>query len=131
MDLGAFEDEGLGVLWGKWDGGSDREGKKRMIGVELERPPLCGVCEVETAGETYDSVLEKGLETVSRFDGGVSMDRLDMLSEEKVYTRREGRFRLKKPRFRCSSGLERELKRFINGSASRVRPSYLFKESIK
>jgi hypothetical protein len=44
-----------------------------------------------------------------------------MLSEEREERRRVSRSRWKRSQFRGSSGLERELKRFINGSASRVR----------
>ncbi len=54
--------------------------RRRCVGVELEEIPLCGDCYVETSGEAEDRVLERGLETVSRFDGGLSRDRLDMLS---------------------------------------------------
>lgn len=126
MDLVDFE-EGNGGEWGTWDAdvgkrdGVSRDGKrKRMIGVELEKVPLCETCEIETAGAPYGEVVGKGLETVSRFDGGLSRDRLDMLSGEKEETKRVGRSRWKRSRFRGSSGLERELKRFINGSISRV-----------
>ena len=124
MDLGAFEEE---RRWGAWDeavvgkgenGGGGK--RKRMIGVELERIPLCGVCEIETAQAPYEEVVERGLETVSRFDGGLSRDRLNMLSEEREETKRVSRSRWKRSRLRGSSGMERELKRFINGSASRV-----------
>ena len=139
MDLKEFEEVGHGGEWGSWagvevrtcgrgfgdgigeGGGGRMEGKrKRMIGVELERVPLCETCEIETAGAPYGEVVERGLETVSRFDGGLSRDRLDMLSEEREGTRRVSRSRWKRSRFRGSSGLERELKRFINGSTSRV-----------
>ena len=131
MDLRVYEEVGHGGEWGSWVGvevetcgsgvGGGREGKrKRMIGVELERVPLCETCEIETAGAPYKEVVERGLETVSRFDGGLSRDRLDMLSEERKERRRASRSRWKRSRFRGSSGLERELKRFINGSTSRV-----------
>ena len=74
MNLGAFEEEGR---WGAWD--EEAVGKrKRMIGVELERVPLCGVCEIETVQAPYEVLVERGLETVSRFDGGLSRDRLNM-----------------------------------------------------
>lgn len=90
-----------------------------MIGVELDTVPLCPNCEVETAEKPYAEVVEKGLETVSRFDGGLTRDRLEMLSEERGETKRVSRSRWR-GRFKGSSGLERELKRFINGSTSRV-----------
>ena len=123
MDLDAFKGED--GAWGAWsDCGNDgKEGgawRKRMIGVELETVPLCTDCDAEMEGKGKKEVVERGLETVSRFDGGLSRDRLEMLSEEKEATRRVSRRRWKRSRFRASSGLERELKRFINGSTSRV-----------
>lgn len=73
---------------GKWDGSEDGAGagvtqSARCIGVELEDIPMCTVCEVETAGESPDRVLERGLDTVTKSDGGLSRCRLDMLSEAK------------------------------------------------
>ncbi|KAL2074413.1 hypothetical protein VTL71DRAFT_8191 [Oculimacula yallundae] len=70
--------------WGKCGGSDAEEGvirKTRCIGVELEEIPLCTVFEVETLGESDDRVLERGLETVTKSDGGLSRSRLDMLSE--------------------------------------------------
>jgi hypothetical protein len=123
MDLDAFK--GGDGSWGAWndcrnDGKEGGARKKRMIGVELERVPLCTDCDVEMEGKGKEEVVERGLETVSRFDGGLSRDRLEMLSEEKEETRSISRSRWKRSRFRASSGLEKELKRFINGSTSRV-----------
>lgn len=112
--------------WGKWEaleeGGVSR-GRKRKIGIELETIPLCGVCEVETEGKNEKEVLETGLETVSRFDGGLSRDRYDMLSREKD-DRRIKMSRRRTKRFDGSSGLRRELEKFINrssGSSCKVR----------
>ena len=140
MDLREFEEVGNGGEWGAWagveagtcgsgsndgmgqvdsSGGRERK-RKRMIGVELENAPLCETCEIETAGAPYAEVVERGLETVSRLDGGLSRDRLDMLSEEKAETKRASRSRWKRSRFGGSIGLKGELKRFINGSTSRV-----------
>ncbi|KUJ21012.1 uncharacterized protein LY89DRAFT_715304 [Mollisia scopiformis] len=51
------------------------------MGVELVDIPLCGVCGVEMSGESPGLVLEKGLENVSRFDGGLSRERLQRWSE--------------------------------------------------
>ncbi|KAL5326936.1 hypothetical protein ACEPPN_004625 [Leptodophora sp. 'Broadleaf-Isolate-01'] len=75
--------------WGKWDGSEDEVGatqSARCIGVELEEIPMCSVCEVETAGESPGRVLERGLETVTKSDKGLSRNRLDMLSETKDRT---------------------------------------------
>ena len=132
MEPREFEDgEGMGG-WGAWDdvgrtsGDRKNDGfgvggkRKRKIGVELDTVPLCPNCEVETAEKPYMEVVEKGLETVSRFDGGLSRARLEMLSEEREQTMRVSRSRWKRSRFRGSSGLEKELKRFINGSTNRV-----------
>ena len=76
--------------WGKWDGsGNEAENRilTRCIGVELEEVPLCSVCEVETAGESTGRVLERGLETVTKLDGGLSRDRMEMFSEAKDRSR--------------------------------------------
>ena len=121
MDLCDYE-EGAGD-WGAWDDyGKEKYGgkRKRMIGVELEKVPLCTNCDVEMEGKGKKAVVNKGLETVSRFDGGLSRDRLEIFSEEGEETRTASRNRWKASRYRASSGLERELKTFINGSTSRV-----------
>ncbi|KAE8451250.1 hypothetical protein EG329_004414 [Mollisiaceae sp. DMI_Dod_QoI] len=61
---------------------ADGGGKRRYgTGVELEDIPLCNVCSVEMSGERPGQVLEKGVENVSRFDGGLSRERLERLSE--------------------------------------------------
>ncbi|PBP26603.1 hypothetical protein BUE80_DR002507 [Diplocarpon rosae] len=81
--------------WGRRGGSEDgvcAVGRSRCIGVELEEIPMCGVCGVETAGESTDRVMERGLETVTKFDGGLSRSRLDMLSE--VKDERDGEMRL-------------------------------------
>ena len=129
--MGDFEERREVGRWGDFEGegscgrngrdGGVRGKRKRMIGVELETVPLCTRCEVETASAPYAEVVERGSEMVSRFDGGLSRDCLDILSEEKPQTRRASRSRWKRSRFRGSSGLERELKRYINGSTSQVR----------
>ncbi|KAH8658666.1 hypothetical protein BGZ60DRAFT_566972 [Tricladium varicosporioides] len=69
--------------WGAWKGDEWGEGigRRRTVGIELEEIPLCAVCSVETAGESQVVVLEKGIETVTKFDGGLSRDRLSMMSE--------------------------------------------------
>lgn len=51
------------------------------IGVELEEIPLCNVCGVEMSGESPGKVFERGVENVSRFDGGLSRERLERWSE--------------------------------------------------
>lgn len=80
---GEGEEEQKGHASGRW--GSEDSGigvKRRRLGVELSEIPLCRICEVETAGESQGQVLEKGLQTTDRFDGGLSRDRLEMLSDE-------------------------------------------------
>ncbi|XMA08241.1 hypothetical protein WAI453_001032 [Rhynchosporium graminicola] len=70
--------------WGRRNGNHDEAGvtgSTRCVGVELEDIPLCTVCEDETLGESPRCVLERGLETVTKSDGGLSRSRLDMLSE--------------------------------------------------
>jgi len=62
--------------WGRWDGSGDNEiGRRRGVGIELDSIPLCNFCSVETVAESHDQVLERGLECVSEFDGGLSRDR--------------------------------------------------------
>jgi len=98
------------------------EGKngKEKKGVELETIPMCDACENEMRGEEEVKVLEKGLEMVSRFDGGLSRDRLDMMNyegdERRVERSRWGTSR----RLKGSSGLERDLMKFINGNSTSV-----------
>jgi len=103
--------------WGQWDDDASGE-RKRKIGIELKHIPLCDNCDIETASHNNKEVLERGLETVSRFDGGLSRDRLDMLSQEEDERRAEKSRWTTPKRFKGSSGLERDLKRFINGSSS-------------
>jgi hypothetical protein len=62
-------------------GGSDGmevQGMSRK-GWELERVPLCRVCEVETTGDSREAVLERGVEVVSKSDGGLGRERLRRL----------------------------------------------------
>jgi hypothetical protein len=69
---------------GRWgSSGDDGHGRRRGVGVELDTIPLCSICCVDTTSESRDRVLEKGLEIVTIFDGGLSRDRLNMLSEER------------------------------------------------
>jgi hypothetical protein len=56
--------------------------KDRGKGVELSSVPLCHVCWIQTAGEGEGAVLERGFETVRRFDGGLSRDRIERLAED-------------------------------------------------
>ncbi|KAH7360531.1 hypothetical protein BKA65DRAFT_187319 [Rhexocercosporidium sp. MPI-PUGE-AT-0058] len=78
-------DEDKKSEWGKWDGSEDKAATQsaRCIGVELEDIPMCRVCKVETVGESPSRVLERGLDTVTKSDGGLSRSRLDMLSSTK------------------------------------------------
>jgi hypothetical protein len=108
--------------WGRWDGrGGVGNGKRRGVGVELDTIPLCSVCSVEKEGENPGQVLERGLEVVTSLDGGLSRDRLDILFDE-----REGEITLspkastRNPRrLRGVTGIEQELKRYINASSGR------------
>ena len=81
--------------WGHWeDGRNQKRGKGRCTGVELEDVPLCKVCSVETAGKSPGQVLQRSVELVSSFDGGISRDRLKMLSGDGDDLRVDGRRRL-------------------------------------
>lgn len=57
------------------------ERKAVGMGVELDEIPLCTVCSVELSGESEASVLGRGLENISRFDGGLTRERLQRWSE--------------------------------------------------
>jgi hypothetical protein len=105
-----------------WKGNGDEVGiqtkSKRCIGVELDEISLCGVCGIETAGESHGEVLERGLKTVSRFDGGLSRDRLGKLSEQQEEAKDAPRRLVRVPRrVRGATGIESELRRFINRSS--------------
>jgi hypothetical protein len=106
--------------WGKWDGAEDDGiGRRRTVGIELDTIPLCNVCSVETAAESQGQVLERGLECVTLFDGGLSRDRLDMLTDERESEVTLARRRLMRTprRLRGVTGIEQDLKRYINGSS--------------
>jgi hypothetical protein len=117
-----------GGEWVTWDGSDDDGiGKRRGIGIELDTIPLCNACSVETASENPNQVLERGLECVSSFDGGLSRDRLEMLTKAwQGDTTPFGRHLTRKPRrLRGAMGIEQELKRYINGSSVRYVSSNL------
>ena len=103
--------------WGRWDG--SHEERMRGVGVELESIPMCDVCGNDTDGTGRYGVLKKGLETVPKFDGGLSQDRLDILSDERDgEVKVASRHFLRIPRrLRDGCRLERDLKMFINGSS--------------
>lgn len=61
--------------------GAARRRRRDGMGVELEEIPLCNVCGVEISGESPSKALELGVEYVSRFDGGLSRERLERWSE--------------------------------------------------
>lgn len=44
--------------------------------IELDHISLCGVCEIETAGEHEEEIRRKGAKNVGHWDGGVSQARL-------------------------------------------------------
>ncbi|KAN0114896.1 hypothetical protein V8E51_004440 [Hyaloscypha variabilis] len=111
--------------WDRWDGSEDNEfGRRRSVGIELDTIPLCNVCSVEMAAESQNQVLERGLECVSEIDGGLSRDRLDMLTE--LAEERESGINLARGlctrnsrRLKGATGIEQDLKRFINRSSGR------------
>jgi hypothetical protein len=108
--------------WGKWDGNEDDgAGRRKGTGVELDTIPLCNVCCIETASESQNHVLGRELESVSLFDGGLSRDRLKMLTEEREdEIKLTSRHLTRKPRrLRGATGIEQDLKRYINGSSGR------------
>jgi hypothetical protein len=111
--------------WGEWDGLDEGRGGRRKTGIELERVPLCSSCDAEAEGVVDSEVLEKGLETVSRFDGGLSRDRLDMLAHEDEEASRTGRWKSFK-RYKGMGSLERDLLKYINGFAGSDRRVSLF-----
>ncbi|TAQ87767.1 hypothetical protein B7494_g3911 [Chlorociboria aeruginascens] len=91
--------------------------RKRKQGVELTSIPLCEWCSIEAAGESESEVLERGLDTVSKFDGGLSRNRLDKLSEEKGELREASRTLLRTPRrLRGVNNQEQKTRRLINRS---------------
>jgi hypothetical protein len=129
LQSGKVSDHGItrqvrgGGKWGKWDGSDDDGiGKRRGIGIELDTIPLCNPCSVETASENQKQVLERGLECVSLFDGVLSRDRLEMLTKAgQGDTTPFGRHLNRTPRIlRGATGIEQELKRYINGSSVRA-----------
>jgi hypothetical protein len=115
--------------WGRWDG--SHEERRRGVGVELESIPMCDVCGNDTDGTGQYEVLKRGgLETVSKFDGGLGQDQLPMLSDE-----RDGNVKVASKHFlriprrlRGGCRLERDLKMFINGSSG---GSVLYPPSVK
>jgi hypothetical protein len=101
--------------WGRWNG--SHEERRRGIGVELRSIPMCDVCGNETAGQKQ--VLMKELETVPKFDGGLSKDPPAILcGEGDGEVKAARRHFLRGPRrLRGGCRLERDLKMFINGSS--------------
>lgn len=109
------------------DGGVDLIKTHTAAGVELEEVPLCRVCQLETSGEKSDYVLEKGLETVTKSDGGLTRDRMLMLGElrgepvagMKFASRRSIRLD-RKLRAKHTQDLKRDLTTFVNRNSSEV-----------
>lgn len=93
---GETDGDGWRGFWGAWE--YEGEGRRRCVGVELSTIPLCSVCVVETEGESRGEVLRRGLDTVSRFDGGLSRERLKMFSEDGGELRVAAQRRLQSPR---------------------------------
>jgi hypothetical protein len=111
----------------KWHGAGDAGfGCGRTVGIELDTVPLCNVCSVELDTECHDQILEKGLEYITLLDGGLSRDRLDMLNDQ-----RDGEISLagrrlinNQRRLRGATGIEQDLKRYINGSSGSLVSSH-------
>ncbi|KAF5873699.1 uncharacterized protein Bfra_005163 [Botrytis fragariae] len=67
-------------------GNNDEDGcGDRRKGTELDKIPLCEWCEAETKIKGYGEkkVLERGLENVTKSDGGLTRCRLEKLDEDK------------------------------------------------
>lgn len=112
--------------WRSCDGSDDGVGqskkRKRCAGVELEEIPLCSACEIETGGESQNILLGKGLETVSKVDGGLSRNRLERFSEQQAELKVVPRRLARRPRrVQGATGIESELGRFINRSSTTSR----------
>lgn len=82
----ATEDGGEVMGGWKHDEAGGRQSQSRQSAVELTHVPLCGNCEAEVEGESGQSVLEKGLDNVTRRDGGLSRDRLSRQVEQAEQT---------------------------------------------
>jgi len=106
-----------GSAWCHWVGGQNGKKGSGRTGIELESVPLCRVCEREMEKEEEGTVLEKGLQNVSGFDGGLSRERLDMTTHEEDERRAERTRWMTSRKFKGSSGLERDLTKFINGGS--------------
>lgn len=65
------------------EAGEDGYGGGRK-GMELDKIPLCGWCETDTKSKGYGEkkVLERGLENVTKSDGGLTRCRLEKLDED-------------------------------------------------
>lgn len=74
----------LGIGHGDGDGNGSGCGNGRR-GTELDKIPLCEWCESETKIKGYGEkkVLERGLENVTKSDGGLTRCRLEKLDEDK------------------------------------------------
>ncbi|APA10412.1 hypothetical protein SS1G_07101 [Sclerotinia sclerotiorum 1980 UF-70] len=66
------------------NGSETGDGSARK-GTELDKIPLCECCETETKIKGYGEkkVLERGLENVTKSDGGLTRSRLEKLDEDK------------------------------------------------
>ncbi|CAD6442877.1 e555464e-faff-4a58-8ab6-dd93eefde0e6 [Sclerotinia trifoliorum] len=73
-----------GVGCGDGSGNETAHGSARK-GTELDKIPLCEWCETETRIKGYGEkkVLERGLENVTKSDGGLTRCRLEKLDEDK------------------------------------------------
>jgi len=101
---------------GKW---GKLKGQQKGIGVELIDIPLCSACGAETARESGEKVLKKGLETVTKMDGGLSRDRLLIMSgqrDEELKLVAGGSSR----RTRGATSIEHDLKNFMRRSSRRT-----------
>jgi hypothetical protein len=111
--------------WGNWQY-EEKKGRRRCVGVELEEIPLCSVCEIETAGESRNQVLQRGIEMVSKFDGGLSRDRLQMLSEDGNDLRIEDRRILQSSRRSRAKTFDGRLSAKCSGEEVIIHPWFVF-----
>lgn len=85
--------------------------KGKCLGVQLEEIPLCMKCEDETSGACESVVLRRGLDNVTKYDGGLGRSRIERLSES-IPKRLPRRAKIK-----GATGIESELERLINRSS--------------
>ncbi|KAG9247634.1 hypothetical protein BJ878DRAFT_573048 [Calycina marina] len=91
--------------------------ERKSLGLELDVIPMCDDCEDDAGDDGNETLLETELGSAGCFDGGQSSDRLDMMKLNND-ERRVERSRWTPRKFKGSSGLERDLTKFINGRST-------------